>query len=98
MVAGGYRSPKLVAMLLAAGADPNARRAHDGLSAADLCQIAIHQDYCTEIPKGIERKILALLEAAGAEVRSYPEVLDHLDRVRSRGRKRPTAVSLRHGR
>jgi ankyrin repeat protein len=97
-VACAYSSPKLVAMLLAAGADPNARRAHDGLSAADLIQIALNQDFTTEIPKGIDRKILALLEAGGAEVRSYPQVLDHLDRVRARGRKPSTAVSPRRGR
>jgi len=96
-VAAAYSSPKLVAMLLAAGADPNARRAHDGLSAADLIQIALHQDFTTEIPKGIDRKVLALLEAGGAEVRSFEQVLDHLDRVRARGRKRSRAGSPRRG-
>ena len=95
MTAAAYSSPKLVAMLLAAGADPNARRAHDGLSAADLLQIALNQDFTTEIPKGQDRKILALLKEAGAEVRSYDQILDHLDRVRSRGRRRSAAARSR---
>src|SRR5256885_1277442 len=89
---------KAVRDLLARGADPHARRAHDGLPAADRIQIALHQAFTTEIPKGIDRKALALREAAGAEVRSYPQVLAPLDRVRSRGKKRSRAVSPRRGR
>jgi Ankyrin repeats (3 copies) len=74
IAAAGPGDSKLVEIFLAAGADPNTPRAIDGLSVADIHVICAQS---RDIPAGMKRqsaKILDLLRAAGATIRTMDEI------------------------
>jgi uncharacterized protein len=74
MAAAGAGDVRLVELFLAAGADPNTPRDIDGLTVADIHVIAAQSQ---DIPAGMRRssrRILDVLAAAGATVRTLDEI------------------------
>jgi uncharacterized protein len=74
MAAGGFGDVALVEMFLSAGADANVPRAIDGLTAADINVIAAHSP---DVPAGMRKssqRILDVLAAAGAKIRTLAEI------------------------
>ena len=74
MAAGGFGDVATVEMFLAAGADPNVAREVDGLTVADIQVCVINS---ADAPAGMRkssRRILEVLAAAGAKIRTLEEI------------------------
>lgn len=89
MAAAGAGDVKLVEMFLAAGANPNTPRAIDGLSVADIQVIAAQSADAPAGMKRSSRRILDVLAAAGATVRT----IDQIEAIKD-AQRRDTAVQV----
>jgi ankyrin repeat protein len=74
MEAGGVGDVSLVELFLAAGADPNVTREIDGLTVADIQVLVIASQNCPAGMRKSSKRILDVLAAAGATVRTVEEI------------------------